>query len=309
MITSITFSSTQLEKIDLLLLDTPDYARLRFSNRKIEFRSDLKEYKGLYKYNFISFPVDVVPRGYEFYVSQSFITDYHKYHAIRNNLREELLMRQLDNTGEERQRELISSMIREKVMNLSFEFEKALKWARTSYIFAGITDNVTILRNLLNLYRNVRKQEAFQISHFGGMTLPKEVSDLMTDIYIIYLTDRLAMMEIKDVRTDQMITPTQELGARLKWHGKQQHLVELYLMLEQKGWVTNNGLSKKKVAELLCQLFDISSTKRKEDSNSIESIYQLLKGLTDKDDRYKVNYFFDEPKYSRQFDNISTLIK
>jgi hypothetical protein len=224
-------------------------------------------------------------------------------------LSEELLMKQLNNTGEERIRELISSMIHEKIMNLSFEFEKALKWARTSYVFAGITDNVVILRNLLNLYQNVRRQEAFQLAHFSGMNLPKEVSDLMTDIYIIYLTDRLAMMEIKTVKTDQTITPIQEQGTQLKWHGKQQQLVELYLMLEQKGWVTNNELSKKKVAALLCQLFDISDTKRKEDSNSVESIYQLIKGQTDKDDYYKVKYFFDDPKYSRQFENISTLSK
>lgn len=66
-------------------------------------------------------------------------------------------------------------------------------------------------------------------------------------------------------------------------------------------------MSKKKVAALLCQLFDLSETKRHPKSNSADSLYQLLKGETDKDDSYRRKYFSDQPKYNRQFDGIKSL--
>lgn len=60
---------------------------------------------------------------------------------------------------------------------------------------------------------------------------------------------------------------------------------------------------------LLCQCFDLTDTKKKSNSNSVESIYQLLKGETDKETGYKFKYFFDQPKYIKQFDDIKNLRK
>ncbi|MDB5137143.1 MAG: hypothetical protein JWP37_3746 [Mucilaginibacter sp.] len=128
----------------------------------------------------------------------------------------------------------------------------------------------------------------------------------MTDIYITFLSDRLAMLELKDVDGEQVMTTTND-GAKLKWNGTQQHMVELYL--QHNGWVSDSDLSKKRAAALLCQFFDLSDTKKRPGSNTVESIYQLLKGETDKGDQYKVKYFYDQPKYVKQFDDIKELRK
>ncbi|WDF57208.1 hypothetical protein [Mucilaginibacter sp. KACC 22063] len=304
MITSLSYCSAQLEKIDELLLDEENVIPLSYHRHKVEFRHTERTYKNIYRNNFIGFPVDVVASAAEIYIPQDEIINYHKYHAIRNKTSETMLLQMIGNTSDMDLRELVSSMIHEKVMNLSFELKKALKWSRCCYWFAGVDDNITMLRNVLNLYVTTRQKDDVQVAHLGGIRLPKQISDLITDIFIMYLSDRLAMLELTGVESKSVITMATNDGSKLKWHGKQQHLAELYLELEKKGWLSDQGLSKKKVAALLCRLFDLSNTKRHPDSNSEDSLYQLLKGETDKADKYKRKYFTDQPKYEHQFDDI-----
>lgn len=71
--------------------------------------------------------------------------------------------------------------------------------------------------------------------------------------------------------------------------------------------MTDQGLSKKKAVALLCRIFNLSDTKRHLDSNSADSLYQLLKGETDKQNKYVRKYFSDQPKYQHQFDGIKSL--
>ncbi len=307
MITSLSYCSAQLEKIDNLLLDEVQIIPLRYYKRKVEFRHLEKVYKRLYRNHFIDFPVEVVPSADEVYIPHDDLINYYKYHAICNKTSDTKLFEMIGNNGDFALRELISSMIHEKIINLSFEFEGILKAARSSYIFAGITDQIAIIRNVLNLHINVRKKDDAQIAHLGGIKLPKSIADLMTDIYIIYLSDRLEMLELKDVHAEHAFITNMDEDQKIKWNGKQQHLVELFLELEKKGWITWDELSRKKAATLLCRIFDLSDTKRKADSNSADSIYQLIKGEIDKSDQYKRKYFFDtDLKYKRQFANIIT---
>jgi len=310
MITSLNYSSAQTEKIEDLLLDEVNVIPLRYFKRKIEFRHSDKVYRRLYKNHFIGFPVEVVPRAYEIYIPQDDLINYHKYHALRNKTSDAMLLEMINNTDDLHLRELISSMIREKIMNLSFELEGALKWARSSYTFAGITDNVTIIRNVLNLHINVRKDDKVQIAHLGCITLPKSISDIITDIYITYLSDRLEMLELKNIDTEQVITPNMDEGQKIKWNGKQQHLAELFMELQNKNWISNDEMSMRKAANLLCRVFDLSDTQRKKESNPADSVYQLLKGEFDRDDQCTRKYFFDrDKKYKRQFENIPELRK
>jgi hypothetical protein len=308
MITSFSFCQSQLQKIEDLLLDEEQVLPFRYYKRPTEFRHEDRTYKQLYQVSFVDFPVEVAPASGEVLLSHDSLINYHKYHAIRNKTSDHILQKQTEETSDESRRQLVSDMIDEKLMNLYYEFELTLKRARKSYYFAGITDNATIIRNVLNLYQSVRKDESLQISHLGNIKLHKSISDIITDIYINFLSDRLAMLELKEVHGGQLMATIND-DAKLKWNGKQQHLAELFLLLEKKGWISKNELSKKRVATLLCQFFDLTDTKKRTNSNSVESIYQLLKGETDKEDRYEVKYFYDQPKYIKQFDGIEDLRK
>lgn len=234
MITSLSYCSAQLEKIDELLLDEENVIPLRYNPRKVEFRHTNQIDKNIYNNNFIGFPVDVMASAVEIYIPQDDVINYHKYHAIRNKTSDTMVMQMIGNTGDPALRELVSSMIREKVMNLSFELKKALKWSRSCYWFVGVNDNVTLLRNVLNLYLTTRQKDDVQIAHLGGIRLPKQIADLITDIFIMYLSDRLAMLELTDVKSTSVITLAADDSSKLKWLGKQQHLAELYLELERK---------------------------------------------------------------------------
>ncbi|MGN6640082.1 MAG: hypothetical protein ACTHJ8_14330 [Mucilaginibacter sp.] len=293
-----------MQKIEDLLLDEEQVLPFRYYKRPTEFRHDDRTYKQLYRVSFVDFPVEVVPASGEILLSHDSLINYHTYHAIRNKTSDHILQKQTEETTDQSRRELIDSMISERLMNLYYEFELTLKRAHKSYYFAGITDNATIIRNVLNLYQNVRKDESLQIAHLGHIKLPKSIADIITDIYITFLSDRLAMLELREGYGRQMMATVND-DAKLTWNGKQQHLVELYLLLEQKGWINKNDLSKNRVAALLCQFFDLTYSKKKPNSNSVESIYQLLKGETG--ERYEVKYFYDQPKYIKQFDGIKRL--
>lgn len=310
MITSLNYSSPQLEKIDDLLMDEANVMPLRYYKRNTEFRHEEKIYRRLYKLYFIGFPVEVVPRAYEVYIPHDDLINYHKYHALRNKTTDKMLMEMIEDTCDLRLRELVSSMVHEKIMNLSFEFESALKFARSYHVFAGITDNLTIIRNVLNLYINVRKRDDVQIAHLGHITLPKSISDLMTDIYITYLSDRLSMLEIKDVHAENSLSVNKDEVQKIKWNGQQQHLAELFLELKKKQWIATDEMSLQKTARLLSELFDLSHTKRKPGSDPANNIYQLLKGEFDKADNYERKHFSDtHPKYQRKFESILPLRK
>src|ERR1700712_4983185 len=115
MITSLSYCSAQLEKIDELLLDEENVIPLRYYSRKVEFRHTDQIYKNIYKNNFIGFPVDIVACAAEIYIPQDDIANYHKYHAIRNKTSDTMLLQMIGNTGDLALRELVSSMIHEKV--------------------------------------------------------------------------------------------------------------------------------------------------------------------------------------------------
>ncbi|TFF37934.1 hypothetical protein [Mucilaginibacter psychrotolerans] len=309
MIASITYSSAFFEKIDGILFNEDVPVPVLYRKRRIEFFSDLKQYKRTYKYNFIAFPVDTIPNADRIYINSDFIIGYKKYHAIRNKFSNETIENEVEKYDKDSVVEFISDIIHERISNLSFEFEAALKHAKASYIFAGITDNVIIIRNLLSHYRNVLNSPNIQISHFSGLSLPKVISDVMTEVYIYYLSDRLEMMEIQSASEVLSVSEVVDDGLRIKWNGRQQDLAELFIELERKNWTTRGELSMIKVCTLLSKVFDLSDTKRKHASNSAASLYQLFKGSYPEESRGDRRYFFDDKKHKRQFENIKEFNK
>lgn len=265
---------------------------------------DKAYYKQMYQDKFVSFPVGTMESSSNIFLHPKIYLDFKRFYEIDSPLANDLeLIEEVTLMNEEAVPFMIEELIDERLHNLIFEFAQCLDKTKAEYYFAGISDIKLIIKKLLNHYVNILNDEKIQLSVIDGLVLTKELSDSLTEIYIEFLEDKLAMLDIDNVYIKKTIPVTIKEEYKFKWKGKQQDILELFVELQNKNWINNldeNSLFK--TAELLCKTFDFSDSQKKEGKSPVSSIYQLLKG--EFDNKKNRIYCFDKDGYKRKFDEI-----
>jgi hypothetical protein len=175
-------------------------------------------------------------------------------------------------------------------------------------IFHGIEDEEVIINNLLGHYNYILNSKTHQLEVLPSLQLSKELSDIIVRALVSALEFRMMVRNpSKDYQSNkqntQIMPPNEE---KIEWMGTQQELCELIISLSEKGWIENierGNISK--TANKFGALLDFSKTKKSSKSNEINSLYQILKGEIDPDNKTKKLYFYDtSSNYHRKFDKI-----
>ncbi|WP_430409303.1 hypothetical protein [Kordia sp.] len=172
--------------------------------------------------------------------------------------------------------ETIDSAITDKINKLIYQYDEVLKCTKETNRLFGIENEEKILLIHLNKYNEILKSDFKQINFFHGITLNKKISDLVLKIYVRFINLRLEMLNPKITQIEERET---EITPKILWKGSQRDLCELFIELQEKNYIDNFEWGERtKIAQSICNLFDLSLTKKKKNSNVETSFYQILKG-------------------------------
>lgn len=192
--------------------------------------------------------------------------------------------------------------------SLNYRVAEMLSNSKDIPVFQGIEDEEVIIINLLNHYNYILNSKTHQLDVLPSLQLSKELSDIIVKALISVLEFRMIIRSpSKDYlssKNNTLIVPPIE--EKIEWMGTQQELCELIISLSEKGWIENLDRGNIfKTANKFGAIMDISKTKKNPKSNEINSLYQILKGEPDPDDKTKKLYFYDKrSNYLRKFDKI-----
>ena len=305
MIISKDYFERKSEKIKTMIFDEESPLEIILTKPRSTEYFDKTYYKEVYTQNFINYPVDVIPADTKTYLSTKLVISFNRYYQIDSPVADDKqIVQNAQNCDESSVIWDIDEIIDEKLHCMFCDFDKSLDAAKQSIWCLGITDHVLIIKNLLNHYINIRNNPKVMLSFFYGLTLKKEISDLLLDIYIEFLSDKLTMFTIDQVGTSSKVEPVNGKDSKIKWKGKQADIVELFVELQRKNWIQpldETGLAQS--ARIICKIFDLSDSKRKKDSDIVQNINQLLKGeYNEKKERV---YAFEKKDNVRNFETIS----
>ena len=200
--------------------------------------------------------------------------------------------------------EVISSAITDKLLSLLYKYDDVLKITKEASGLFGIEDEEKILLIHLKKYDEILKNPAKQISILHGIDLNKKVSDLILKVYIRFIQQRLELLNPPQP-TIENISLSQP--SKILWNGSQKDLVELFVELQSKGWINEfNYGDRSKIAKAICNLFDLTKTKRKIDSDPENSFYQKLKGIHNPVSKEREFDTVLGPQKDRKFSTIIT---
>ncbi|PIB36460.1 hypothetical protein BFP72_14170 [Reichenbachiella sp. 5M10] len=189
--------------------------------------------------------------------------------------------------------------------SLVYNYQTFLANTMAQHYFVGINDEVKILLNILKRYKSVLLDKAKQIDVFWSIKLNKEISDHIIEMLIDFIEQRLNLLTISSDHTpfESKINHIENDIFKIEWNGSQQELCELILELENKEWISNikNG-DRRKVANSITNIFDLTQTKKNTKSDPSNSFYQLLKGEHDKNQR--TFPFLEKETYEKKFNKI-----
>jgi len=173
----------------------------------------------------------------------------------------------------------IDSAINVKISNLIYQYDLVLKNTKETNGLFGIDDEEKILLIHLNKYNEIINSDFRQIDFLHGITLNKKISDLILKIYIRFINLRLKLLNPKIVPFEEAKT---QKAIKIEWKGSQKELCELFIELQEKEWIHDFKWGERnKIAHSICNLFDLTSKKKSDDSNVENSFYQILKGIHD----------------------------
>jgi len=188
---------------------------------------------------------------------------------------------------------------------LVYNYEDFLTNTLKKHYFVGINDEVKILLSILNRYKSVLKDETKQIDFFWCIKLNKQISDLILEMLIEFIEQRLNLLtiSIENINLGNELNYVENEIYSIDWNGSQQELCELILELEKKEWITEikNG-DRRKFANSLTKIFNLTNTKKNKKSNPNNSFYQLLKGEFENNRR--MYPFMENENYEKKFNGI-----
>ncbi len=203
--------------------------------------------------------------------------------------------------------ETVEDFISELFHSLVTNYDKYIENTMKQNYFVGINSEVKVLLSILKIYKNVLKDKTKQIEIFWFLKLTKEISDLILEMLIEFIEERLEVLTItiENVNFRTKTTYIENKIFSIEWKGSQQELCELILELENKKWIgeIKNG-ERRKIATSITKLFDLSNTQKNENSDTNNSFYQVLKG--EFEDNKRIFPFLENKKYNRKFDTIKS---
>lgn len=200
---------------------------------------------------------------------------------------------------------LINDFLDDYFHIITYGYGEILENTKKYHFFYGIEAEEVILMNLLKLYRSVLLDNSKQLSIFWGITLTKKISDIVTNMLIDFIEQRLIVLnpKIELENIPNKMTYIDNKLKQIKWLGTQQELCELFVELENKKWIPEILTGERRnIANSITSIFDLESTKRNENSNYKESFYQKFKGEWLNGKRYYS--FLELEKDKLQFNGI-----
>lgn len=262
-----------------------------------------------YKACFKSFPLDKTYISEEVSIDSSFRHYFLQYHK-NEDFREEPGRGSIVTEGVERDALLISleEYIREWTDNIVYDFAEIMANVKAGHVFVCIDDDLIILKNLLKFYRDIRQSQEQQLHFFHRISIPKPISDLMTDILIELIADKVGMLS-PDILPQETQAIIQTLPTfKINWLASQQEFAELVHELTNKGYwsLPDGGIASH--AQNLSKMFDFSASKRKADSNIAANLLSYLSPIHDKKTK-ETTYAYIKPGKERRFACIPYLKK
>ena len=196
----------------------------------------------------------------------------------------------------------IFNAITDKISNLIYEYDLVLAATKESNRLFGIEDEEKILLIHLKRYCDILNSDTLQIDFLKGITLNKKLSDLVLEIYIRFINMRLNLLN--PVSTKLEIKRNQTL-TKILWKGEQKDLLELFVELQSKGWIEEFKYGEiRKTSDSICNLFDLTLTKKGEGSEPENSFYQILKGVQNPKTKKREYGEILKNEKERKFSNI-----
>jgi len=286
-------------------LEIASLHRMKFS------KFDKKEVLHYYDLIFKNFPLDIENATQEISVS-IFATEIFDLHSLLIDLNNPI---SLDKKNElldkrksfkpEQNSETIEDFISTYFHCLVYNYEDFLSNTLKQHYFVGINDEVKILLSILNRYKSVLKDKTKQIDLFWCIKVSKQISDLVLEMLIEFIEQRLNLLTISTENTSigNELNYVENDIYSIDWNGSQQELCELILELEKKEWIAQikNG-DRRKFANSLTKIFNLANTKKNKNSNPNNSFYQLLKG--EFENKKRIHPFMEKENYEKQFNGI-----
>lgn len=282
------------------------------SLKRMEFRKfNKEEVTNYYNLIFKNFPLDIENAKEEISVS-IFATEIFDlyYELIEHNnpittdnknklLEKRKIFKPEDNS------ETIEDFISNYFHCLVYNYEDFLANTFKQHYFIGIKDEVKILLSILNRYKSVLKDKTKQIDLFLCIKLNKQISDLVLEMLIEFIEQRLNLLtiSIENINIGNELNYIKDDIFSIDWNGSQQELCELIVELEKKQWISEikNG-DRKKIANSITKVFNLKNTQKSKISNPDNSFYQVLKGEFEKNVR--IYPFMEKDNYEKKFTEI-----
>lgn len=305
MILSASHFQPQKDAIKDLLLTENEKPRITYFRHKNDYPFTKEELKEWYARNLAAFPLYTQQQGDGVSITNRFRNYYCKYHDLeliketQTELRKEL-------DGDERDEILldIDEYIDEWIHNIYIDFAQAIAMAKREPAFACISDDLTVMKNLLMFYSSIRKDADVQLHFFDHTFIPKKVADQMTDVLIILLTDRIKMIEPGyDTNLDAALAISSDSTYKINWLASQQEFGELIHELTDKGYISFPDTPLTIQATNLTRMFDFSASQRKPGANIANNILKVLQPIFDPGTK-KQGYSYLKPNYARKFSSI-----
>ncbi|QLE02378.1 hypothetical protein HX109_12730 [Galbibacter sp. BG1] len=280
-------------------------------SRMIFRKFNKKEVLHYYDLIFKNFPLEIEEANQEISVSV-FATEIFELHYELIELDNQLSIDKKNELLEKRKTfkpehnsETIEDFISTFFHCLVYNYEDFLANTLKQHYFVGINDETKILLSILNRYKSVLKDKTKQIDLFWCVKLNKQISDLILEMLIEFIEQRLNLLTIstENLSIGNELNYVENNIFSIDWNGSQQELCELILELEKKGWIAEikNG-DRRKFANSLTKIFNLTSTKKNKKSNQNNSFYQLLKGEFENNER--IYPFMEKENYKKQFNGI-----
>lgn len=270
-----------------------------------------EEILNYYNSTFKNFPLDIENSSKEIGVS-IFATELLELHfeliemnrTISANKKKELLEKRKTFNPSDNS-ETIEDFISTFFHCLVYNYDEFLENTMKQHYFIGINDEVKILLSILNRYKSVLKDKTKQIDLFWSIRLNKQISDLLLEMLIEFIEHRLNLLTIstENINLENELNYVENNIYSIDWNGSQQELCELILELEKKEWIAEikNG-DRRKFADSITKVFNLTNTKKNKKSNPNNSFYQLLKGEFENKER--IFPFMEKENYKKKFNGI-----
>ncbi len=277
----------------------------RFPYKSLDEEKIMKQYEVYFE----NFPVNLQPAQNEIGISAFSAEFFDAYYLVRHEKSQfysdrwnEILTKRAA-FDPKLHRDVVENFIEDLIHNLVYFYEKILANTKRQYYFACIDNELKILLCLLDRYKSIIADSKTQVEVFGSLQLTKKISDLLVEVLIEFIEYRISLLSESSFPKSPEKTFFEFPISSILWQGTQQELCELFVQLEKQGWINEvKSGDRKSIADSITKIFDLSNTKKSDNSDFRKSFYQIFKGELKGYNR--IYPFLEKESYTKKFDKI-----